>query len=158
MQMKIFRMSTGRRLNNEHRLPDGSVATIAEEVAAQLEAVQGAQQPCLFRPIEEPAPGYVVSGSICDSPQLKAPLENLPPEIRAQLLFILELEELTALVHASSVFHQPYLLDRRSLLCKSLETTLRSVTVDASAAYRTSSAGFSDTRTSEKVTQFLKSY
>jgi hypothetical protein len=36
--------------------------------------------------------------------------------------------------------------------------TLRSVSVDASVVYRTSSAGFSDTRTSEKVTQFLKAY
>jgi hypothetical protein len=43
-----------------------------------------------------------------------------------------------------------------------LETTLRSVSVsvsvDASAVYRTSSVDFSDTRTSEKVTQFLKAY
>ena len=96
--------------------------------------------------------------SVSDSPQHNAPLENLPPEIRDQLLSILELEELRALVHASPVFHQQY-LHRRFLLCKSLETTLRSATVDANAVYQTSLlAGFSDTRTSEKITQFLKSY
>ena len=87
------------------------------------------------------------------------PLENLPPEIRRQLLFILELEELRALVLASPVFHQQYLLDRKFLLCKSLEATLRSVTVDASAVCRTSFAAcFSDICTGGKITQFLKSY
>jgi hypothetical protein len=41
-----------------------------------------------------------------------------------------------------------------------LETTLRSVTVDASSVCRTSllTSSLSNTRTSEKVTQFLKSY
>ena len=103
--------------------------------------------------------GSLLPVSVRDSPQLNAPLESLPPEIWLQLLSILELEELRALVHASPVFHQQYLLDRRSLLCKSLETTLRSVTVDASSACRTSllASSLSNTRTSEKVTQFLKS-
>jgi hypothetical protein len=86
--------------------------------------------------------GSLLPVSVCDSPQLNAPLESLPPEIRLQLLSILELEELRALVHASPVFHQQYLLDRRSLLCKSLETTLRSVTVDASSVCRTSLAAY----------------
>jgi hypothetical protein len=85
-------------------------------------------------------------------------LEDFPPDVRRHLLYILELEELNALVHASPVFHQQYLLDRRSLLCKCLKKTLRTVTVDAWAVYRSSLADFSDTRTSEKVTQFLESY
>ncbi|KAN0075629.1 hypothetical protein V8E54_006899, partial [Elaphomyces granulatus] len=92
------------------------------------------------------------------SPQPNAPLENLPPELRRHLLSILELEELSALVHASPVFHQQYLLDRRSLLCKCLETTLRGVTVDARGVYQTRVADFADERTSGKIVQFLKGY
>jgi hypothetical protein len=105
-----------------------------------------------------PVPEDSQTESLCDSPGINAPLESLPPEVRRQLLSILELEELNALVHASAVFHQQYLLDRRFLLCKCLETTLRSVTVDACAVYRCGSPDFSDTRTSENVIQFLKSY
>lgn len=95
---------------------------------------------------------------VCDSPQLNAPLENLPREMRRQLLSILELADLSALVHASPVFHQQYLLDRRSLLCKYLETTLRSVTIDAHAVHQSGLTDFSNTRTPEKVTQFLELY
>lgn len=92
------------------------------------------------------------------NPQLNALLETLPPEVRRHLLSMLGLEELRTLVFASPVFHQQYLLDRRYLLCKCLETTLRSITVDACAVYQSGLASFSDTYTKEKVTQFLKSY
>ncbi|KAK3935654.1 hypothetical protein QBC46DRAFT_396979 [Diplogelasinospora grovesii] len=111
-------------------------------------------------------PGSSVSVSVPEdlqakleyNPQLNAPLENLPPEVRRQLLSILGLEELRALVFASPVFHQQYILDRRFLLCKCLETTLRNVTVDAFSVYQSGLSGFLNTRTNEKVTQFLKSY
>lgn len=105
-----------------------------------------------------PVPEGPEAELVRDSPQLNAPLENLPPEIRRQVLSILELKDLSALVHASPVFHQQYLLDRRSLLCKCLDTTLRSVTIDAYTVYRSGLADFSDTRTREGVTQFLKLY
>lgn len=42
-------------------------------------------------------------------------LENLPAEIRRYLLLTLEYEALKALVHASPVYHQQYLLDRKHL-------------------------------------------
>jgi len=95
---------------------------------------------------------------VCDSSQLNAPLEDCPPEVRRQLLSILELEDLSALVHASPVFHKQYLLDRRFLLCKCLETTLRSVAIDADTVYQSGLTNISDTCTREKVTEFLKSY
>ncbi|KAK4243616.1 hypothetical protein C7999DRAFT_18063 [Corynascus novoguineensis] len=90
--------------------------------------------------------------------QRNAPLEMLPPEIRRQLLSILALAELGALVHASPVFHQQYRLDRRHLLCSSLETTLRSTTIDACAVCRTGSVEFCKTRTRDTVNRSLRAY
>lgn len=66
-------------------------------------------------------------------------LENLPAEIRRYLLLTLEYEALKALVHASTVYHQQYLLDRKHLLRAYLETTLGSSTIhDACAVYHSS--------------------
>ena len=98
------------------------------------------------------------SSSSVEPVRNSATLERLPPEVRRLLLSMLELDELSALVHASAIFHQQYLLDRRFLLCKCLETTLRSITVDACTVYQAGLADFSRTRTREKITQFLKSY
>lgn len=58
-------------------------------------------------------------------------LENLPPEIRRHFLSILDLPRLKALVRASPTFYQQFLFDRHYLLCRSLEETLGSLTVDA---------------------------
>lgn len=92
------------------------------------------------------------------SHQPNSPLEDLHPEVRRLILSMLDLEDLSALVHASPVFYQQYLLDRRSLLCKCLDTTLGSVAVDACAAYRSGLAEFSNSRTNGTVSQFLESY
>jgi len=85
-------------------------------------------------------------------------LENIPPELRYQILTFLNLEELHALVHASPVFHQDYLRNRKSLLRECLETTLHSVVVDARFAYKTGLAGFLDKRSVQNVTQMVKDY
>lgn len=86
-------------------------------------------------------------------------LESLPAEIRRLLLSTLEYDELKALVHASPVYHQQYLLDRQPLLCNCSETTLGSNTiVDAWAVYQSGFVDFSETRTTEIVTQFLEPY
>ncbi|CCD47930.1 hypothetical protein BofuT4_P114340.1 [Botrytis cinerea T4] len=42
--------------------------------------------------------------------QVNAPLEKLPSEVRRNLLSRLQLEDLSALVHASPVFHQHHSL------------------------------------------------
>lgn len=60
-------------------------------------------------------------------------LERLSPEVRRYLLSILDLPRMKALVHASPVFHQQYLLDRRYLLGASIGSTLQSVCLDAYA-------------------------
>lgn len=87
-----------------------------------------------------------------------APLENLQPEVRRHLLSMLELEGLKALVSASPIYYHQYLLDHRHLLGKCLESTLRTVTVDVCAVYQSGSVEFSEARTNERVTQFLRSY
>lgn len=87
-----------------------------------------------------------------------APLENLPAEIRRHLLSTLDYKGLKALVHASSIYHQQYLLDRHHLLCKCLETTLGGNTTGACAVYQSGLVEFSKTRTEEIITQFLESY
>ncbi|EEU43575.1 uncharacterized protein NECHADRAFT_82499 [Fusarium vanettenii 77-13-4] len=65
-------------------------------------------------------------------------LECLPPEVRRYILSTLDLSHLSALVHASPTFHQQYLVDRRYILCKSLETTIGCLTVEAYAVHRLS--------------------
>ncbi|KAK4148733.1 hypothetical protein C8A00DRAFT_38682 [Chaetomidium leptoderma] len=65
-----------------------------------------------------------------------AALEALPAELRCQVLAHLSelgLADLTALVRASPVFYQQYLLDRKALLGRGLKTTLGNVLVDAYA-------------------------
>lgn len=84
-------------------------------------------------------------------------LESLPPEIRRHLLSTLDLERLKSLVRASPTFHEQYLLDRKYLLCRSLERTLGSVTVDAYAVHQcTAQDGGNINRT--YVTGFINWY
>ncbi|KAK3946251.1 hypothetical protein QBC46DRAFT_369299 [Diplogelasinospora grovesii] len=90
-----------------------------------------------------------------NSTHLNSPLEDLPAEIRLQILSVLGLEELRTLVRASPVFHQQYLANRRYILRKYLETTL---IVDAHTVYRSSLAEFQNKRTLEEVTRFLDAY
>ncbi|KAK4234785.1 hypothetical protein C8A03DRAFT_37412 [Achaetomium macrosporum] len=112
-------------------------------------------------PSHDPAPsGSAVQTTRQSSTvaQLNAPFENLPAEIRREILGALEYEGLRALVHASPAFHQQFRLDRRSLLCGCLRKRLRAAAVDACAAYRPGLDSFSDTRTKESVAEFLKAY
>lgn len=86
-------------------------------------------------------------------------LENLPAEIRRHLLLALEYEALKALVHASPVYHQQYLLDRKHLLCACLETTLGSSTIhDACAVYQSRLDGIDPRVDIELIRQFLGTY
>lgn len=85
-------------------------------------------------------------------------LEKLPSEVRRHILYLLRFEELRALIHASPVFHQQYILDRRSLLLKSLMPVPGNVAVDACAAYHSRWADYEDLCTKEEVTHFLQSY
>jgi hypothetical protein len=75
-----------------------------------------------------------------------------------KILYQLDLEGLRALLHASPVFHEPYLVDRKLLLHTCLESTLGSVTIDACAAFRTGSVEFANERTVQTVTEFIQFY
>ena len=90
--------------------------------------------------------------------QLNAALENLPAEIRREILDALDYGSLRALAHASPIFHQQYRLDRRFLLCGCLQRTLGAVAVDAWAAYRSSPECLADAPALESVAAFLKAY
>ena len=108
------------------------------------------------RPRETSRPKIEISSS--DGPKdvqnQHNPLDSLPAEIRRHLLFILDLAQLKTLVFASPTFHEQYLLDRQSILCRSLETTLPSTVVDAKAVYE-----FSLVSTLKKdIPAFLLSY
>ena len=70
---------------------------------------------------------------------LTGTLERLPTELRRQILFaISNLEDLRALVLASPVYYQLYLLDRRALLETVLPRTVGSVMEDAYAVHASS--------------------
>lgn len=103
-------------------------------------------------------PAQVETKIVCIDPRLNAPLENLPPEVRRQILFTLDFEGLRALTHASPVYHQQFILDQKPLLRRCLENTLRSVAVEAYFVQQSSSASFSKERTKDGVAQFLQSY
>ncbi|KAK4034326.1 hypothetical protein C8A01DRAFT_39201 [Parachaetomium inaequale] len=61
-------------------------------------------------------------------------MEALPPELRLQILLsISDVADLKAVVHASPVFHQQYLLDRQKVLGRVLEGTLGGAFVEAYA-------------------------
>lgn len=85
-------------------------------------------------------------------------IESLPPEIRTHILSMVELEGLKRLVHASPVYHQQYLLFRKSLLFQSLENTMKNITLEACAVHQSSLKTFSEARTRENVTQFFHSF
>lgn len=93
-----------------------------------------------------------------EDPSHESRLESLPPEVHRILLSTLRLNELRALVLSSPIIHERYLLDRRYLLCRSLENTLGSVSVDAYAVFQSSSAEFAKSRTREVISSSLTLY
>lgn len=61
--------------------------------------------------------------------------ESLLPELRREILCLLDLNQLRAVIHASPSCHRQYRHDRKYILRKSLEQTLGSVIVDAYAVF-----------------------
>ncbi|KAI9775097.1 MAG: hypothetical protein M1839_001449 [Geoglossum umbratile] len=90
--------------------------------------------------------------------QLNSRLTSLPPELQYQILAELELSQLSALVHASSVFYRDYRCNCKSMLTNCLQVTLRDVAVNACAVLRSSPVKFGEAWTHDKVMQFLDSY
>jgi hypothetical protein len=91
---------------------------------------------------------------------LTAPLKGLAPEIRRHLLFMMEFEPLKSLVHASPVFYQQHLEDRKWVICRSLAATFRSSSLiyEIGAVYESGLEIFWETRTENIMTQFVQAY
>ncbi|XRM40133.1 hypothetical protein ABZX51_003452 [Aspergillus tubingensis] len=84
-------------------------------------------------------------------------LEALPAEIRFQILSLLGYKGLKALVEASSIYHEQYLVDCGLLLFGCLENTLGSLLFEASVVHETGSLAFSEARTPDNILQFCHS-
>ncbi|KAI9765475.1 MAG: hypothetical protein M1839_005495 [Geoglossum umbratile] len=95
---------------------------------------------------------------VCGNAEFNSPLTRLPPELRLQILAELELGQLSALVHASSVFYRDYHCNRRYTLSKCLQVTLHDVAIDACAVQRSSQDEFAEAYIPDTVSQFLDSY
>ncbi|RMJ06421.1 hypothetical protein CDV36_013981 [Fusarium kuroshium] len=86
-------------------------------------------------------------------------VENLPPEVRHELLTILDLSSLRNMVHASPVYYRQYVLERRSVLSLCLERTLGRTVLDAYWVYRTSrSSKFPSITNDETISNFRQAY
>lgn len=96
--------------------------------------------------------------SVYPSPGNNSGLENLPAEIRLHILSFKDLVGLKSLVFASPVYHAQCLLDRRFLLSRSIESTLRGVTIDACAAYQSGARNRVEARSKQRVSRWLTSY
>jgi hypothetical protein len=85
-------------------------------------------------------------------------LEYLPAELRYEILVLLGLDELSALVHASPIFHQDYVTYRKLILLKSIETTLGVIIKDVYATHETATLEFVLKRTGGIISQCLTDY
>ncbi|GKZ34875.1 hypothetical protein AbraIFM66950_005272 [Aspergillus brasiliensis] len=89
---------------------------------------------------------------------LDAPIEKLPAELRDYILSLLDLGELKALVLASPVYHAHYLSDRRHILARCLDATLKTVAADAEFAYISASHEFAHIRNRLTVDTLVMDY
>lgn len=89
------------------------------------------------------------------TPQADSLLERLPAELLRQILSCLDLEDLGAIVRASPLIHQLYLLNQSFLLRVCIANT---DTLDAHAVHLSNSPEFLRTRSYEMVTLFMEAY
>lgn len=88
-----------------------------------------------------------------------AKVEDLPPEVRHELLTTLDLSSLRNMVHASLVFYRQYVLECRSILSLCLERTLGRTVLDAYWVYQTArSSKFPSITNDETVSNFRQAY
>lgn len=86
-------------------------------------------------------------------------LENLPPELRTQVLCSIgDLRTLKSLVRSSPTYHEQYRLDRDKILRSCLETELDGFYIDAFATFKSRVCKLGKERTNEVITTFLGSY
>ncbi|KAJ5264420.1 hypothetical protein N7505_008341, partial [Penicillium chrysogenum] len=85
-------------------------------------------------------------------------LETLPAELRRHILLRVEIDSLKALVQASPIYFHQYQLDRKKILCGSLEVTLGNALADAYAVQMSSSSKLTPPNNPEETEDFLQSY
>lgn len=90
--------------------------------------------------------------------QGNAPIEDLPPELRCEILGLLDLGTLQHLTRASPVFFSQYTQDRTRILCRSLGETLGGAALDAYWAYKTGQEGFKKGLSSGIIGAFSQLY
>ncbi|KAK3304293.1 uncharacterized protein B0T15DRAFT_235219 [Chaetomium strumarium] len=91
----------------------------------------------------------------------RSPLENLPAEIRREVLLLLDFRELLALVNASPVFHEQYLADHKSVMCSWLQRALGDAAIEARAVHQAGIVGSLDPDSPEwpdVLRRFLDTY
>lgn len=90
--------------------------------------------------------------------QATSTIEKLPPELRHQVLCLLDLNGLRSLTQASPVFLQQYLASRNGILLQCLDRSLGSTGLDAYWAYQTSQPKFMQGLTPGRIENFNKIY
>jgi hypothetical protein len=85
-------------------------------------------------------------------------LETLPAELRRHILLIVEIDSLKALVQASPIYFHQYQLDRKTILCGSLEATLGNALADAYAVQMSSSSKLAPPNNPEEAEDILQYY
>jgi hypothetical protein len=85
-------------------------------------------------------------------------LEILPAELRRHILLMVKIDSLKALVQASPVYFHQYRLDRKRILCQSLEATLGNALADAYVVQMFSSSKLAPPHNPEAAADFLHSY
>lgn len=99
------------------------------------------------------------SERLTDDAKSSSSLENLPSEVRSQILSIMpDLPSLHALVHASPTMHAQYRQSRDSILHACLDRELDGLYVDAQATLMSRASVLGDPRTSPMIVSFAESY
>lgn len=103
--------------------------------------------------------GRVASGRRTEPSEAQTALENLPSELRSQILCSIgDLRTLRSLVRSSPTFHEQYRLNRDNILKHCLESELDGFYIDAFATVRSRVCKLGRKRTNEVITTFLGSY
>lgn len=103
--------------------------------------------------------GQVAVGHRSEPNEAPTTLENLPSELRSQVLCSIgDLRTLRSLVRSSPTYHEQYRLDRDNILKHCLESELDGFYIDAFATVRSRVRKLGPKRTDEVITTFLGSY
>ena len=143
-QHPTFQPASSQLCKIDSNMPDFLTKLRGRTRLRSVASCSAGSGPSKLGPIPDPTPGSVAANTTMarQNPAPTVTLETLPPEIRRQILFMTaDLEDLRALVLASPIFYQQYLLDRKPLLSAALITELESPILLADAyAVQTSSS------------------